>query len=524
MSMKRSRWRTPSDEAIAEAAEALDWLNGNAFATGAIAQVRDAYRDEAGRRHLALKFVLAHAERAIAGVPVAPEAVATLLVLLSGREAAIEAVSHVVEAPGDDAGRAAALELANVLDLDLRPPEATARDVEALAAEMAGIMGPQSACAACVTLLRTPSFLRQALAEAMIARGKPRTRFARTAALAMFFPFEAGIKRRFREWLASEGGADGAWLLARLADGPLPAVPPKPGFANALPLDWPVVEAFASAPDGSGSQGLLLARKRPNGRIALFSAVVSDVRGVASGMSEPELIKREYQQLLGLMQAGVGTLVPVPAGYVLDRLDAALSRSHGLGLPVPLDVQASRYLLWGLPRAPHARAHEQRWHSERRLDDTGKLLATTLGASWIFAETQATREFFAQSGTALLAGRTPIVWLQGRKGPGYSAEAMIALDALVGRWLCAFFDDPTRRLWHDRLLETAVLADLAHDMETRTLVATAAWAIAPESGVPLSEQPFAREMLAASAFAWLEREEEAEAPALVWLDELLRRR
>jgi hypothetical protein len=305
-------------------------------------------------------------------------------------------------------------------------------------------------------------------------------------------------------WLAGQKGPIPRWVAKFLADearGPCPV--------EALGLGWPVVAAYASFPDGSGSQGLSVVRRRPDGRLAFGSAVVNDWRGVAEGMGVPQIAPAELDELLTSLHESSG-LVQVPAAYVAGRLEQGLAWTDERGLPLPFMLRLHWHMFQGLPAAPELDLADAvaRWANPKDLAATEALADEPFFVhAWYYDDggPPAVRAFFQASRDLLVPkpGR--------RKGqlamlamamqvlePDPAAEA--ALARLISRSLDAFFDEEARRRWADRLAQVAYLYHQAGQPKLGRLAATAARALAPDSGVPLTKQPIPALILHQSAY------------------------
>lgn len=529
MPARKSNGAGPSRKAVQEALEALEYVDANIYATGAMRHVRAEYAQKSDRRKLLQAFLAADLELEPFDPPgededplTRDEAFAAFLVLLVGRALVAEGVSEQLARPSSQEAFEQALRLATVLGLEVpTDPEHVRSGMPGLVATHLEQLehGEAGVWLVCASLLRLTGGTLEVYLDVLLRQDHPK--LALVAATALLFPLHESAHARLREWLAAHGGANGAWLLHSLGAGPAPVLKPTKAFQQALPLSWPVHEAYMSVPDGSGSQGLVITRKRPDKTFAYFSAVLSDVRGVSMGASVADVPPKEYKALLAVTRMGAGELVKVPVADALAHLEAGLAQAEALGMPVPIAVSGWLYLLAGLESGPlpDARVLAAEWMEPDAVYEAHKLLKEQFARSWFFDPWPRTAKYFEQAVEILRESQSPLM-------PGaYTAQGMIALNTLIEQWLDVIFDQEERRLWQGRFAETARLMDVAKDQRRRTLAAAAAWAIAPGSDVPLVEQPLAYEMLRQSAFAALEDEEQLEDDLdLSWLESLLKQK
>jgi hypothetical protein len=504
-------------KAVREAQESLDYLELCGFDTGAMRLLAREFLTAAdpvmsartfiAALHSLIEFVDFQDEDTLD----ATHQVAAFLVLAFGREAVEAAIAHELRVPYSQTRLSSAIELAMALGLDIafiqmRTPAETRQDVNELADRILEPLseGEAGILCSCSMLAISPRCLRHDLMEALLRRGPARKEFPLFVAIALLFPLEQSLHDRLRIWLSEHGGSDGAWWLRQLGEGGTAIATPSKNFAQALPTTWRVLNAYASIPNGDGDQELILTRRRPDHKVAFFSAVVSDIRGIASGLSLPDASKREVKTMMKAVGTAAGGLIEVPPGYVLRRLEEGRAMARSLGMPVSPDVESYLYLLSGLRSdlAPEFEYLLTSWRDPDRLHKTADLMREPFARSWVLEETPDSETFFEAAEDILRAHERAIAHLPGRQAAvTYTAEGINKLDKLIESWLPRLLNDEERRLWHRRLAETAYLMHLQKEPYFRDLAATAAWAIAPNSGVPLEQHPLAMEQVRQSVFA-----------------------
>lgn len=109
----------------------------------------------------------------------------------------------------------------------------------------------------------------------------------------------------------------------------------------AAPVSGKVYEAWASAPDGSGSRGLWLLVERPLGGILVFALIVNDVVGLQEARVY-ESTKKKFQRRLAVMRDEGAEWVPLPPEYARQLVGEALSLNRRTGFAVPHEFQVHR--------------------------------------------------------------------------------------------------------------------------------------------------------------------------------------
>jgi hypothetical protein len=517
------------------AAAALDELIEYDFATGAQMALVSAFAD-APKSDVAAALLHALADRTVPGHSITGgelTAFAGFLILAAG----IDAARHEVQSQFN--GTIEHLLIAEALGLSVKDQVTTdgvAGFVKAQAPALKSIltsdaMGPT---ALNQVLLEMPAVLRSPMVAAILGLDRPTKALLAFAALALLFPFDGDTKRHVLAWMAAKGGPEAQAFLAGLpktaVDAPTMALVCKAvkrlgestgiaakGIAG-IPIRWPVIDAFASPVDGQGSQGLYLVRQISSRKVALVGAVCNDRRGIAEGIAVPGCRLSDLREMVANLSQSEGVdLVAVPPEYIVHRIQAGIDQARDLQLPLPMSFQTGRYLLAGLPVVGEVDVMEaaREWADSTMLPDTHYLLHTKAGAAWYVGEEDGlTPSFFASAERALkrmppqkaslqvpmaIANEADdpdglLLWLQ--------REEFLAKE--VAAEVAHHFTPEVRRLWSQRLAEMAFWFDQDGRATMGDLAATAAVAMAPDSGVPLADQPLPAAMLRLSVLSHLD--------------------
>jgi hypothetical protein len=513
------------------AADALDELQAYDFATGVQEALKAGF---AGVPQQALASALLQAYSASRDPDDLPDpatltAVASFLIFATSVDAARKALKAQFD------GTAEHLLMAELLGMQPDVPVPASAIADFVAMQLPNIKpmlgrGAEGPVALNQALLELPTILRQPIVEAVLRHAKPSKQMLAFAALSLLFPFEAGTKRLALGWLGEQGGAETAAFLqvlpAGMADAAAVAtarralvrrgvaVTAKAKALPGIPLDWPVVEAYASTVDGQGSQGLYLLRRISPSKLALVGAVCNDQRGIAEGIHVPEAPAAALRAMLAGLTADRISVTPVPAAYVVQRILAGVELARTLQLPLPFEFQLGRYLLAGLDAGASidSMAMVRPWADPASLPDTHYLLHTLGGSSWYFDVADGlTTAFLMAADKALKSVPDTLEPLS--VPPDIAAEADypdgLLLHLQREAWLAEKVDAAAEKLftpqvrwrWCRRLAEMAYWFDADGRPTMRRLAATAAVVMDPGSPVPLTEQPLAAAMVRLSVLA-----------------------
>lgn len=219
-------------------------------------------------------------------------------------------------------------------------------------------------------LMEQPTTLRAAFAKGLLAQAERHPEAPTLLAVLAFQPFDASTRalvwralaRRSEPWAqsaltwlslhASDPGAQAEARRSRItaqnrAKEPAPhALVPQP---DALPLPWPVIEAWVGSLMPGGRREVMLVRRRPDGAIALAGALLDPETGLAEGFGNPAMAPEEYRDfLLSTRRDGARWRRETPA-RVGRGLARAMQRAEQASLPLPHEFQRIRYLLAGVP-------------------------------------------------------------------------------------------------------------------------------------------------------------------------------
>lgn len=462
-------------------------------------------------------------------------AFAALLVILSDRPTALQAVRLARErfADAENATFSALLALQEWLGepvtyQEAPPPRAIIEKMAAAYLEGARQSNDAPEYLA-YAMGAIPVPTRIPVADWLLERLSSRER-RRFAALAMLGPGGPTLRVHLARGFA-HGGPEARELLDRLSVWELPdeerRAAERPVAAervralkrpplSELPFDWPIEEAWATPPDASGAQGFVLIRRQGPGRYALFSTVGTPILGFTQSFGRQGLTRTECDRLLDEMRESGMLLSTMPAEYVIARIKQHLRHLHERDIPLGYDFLAWRYLLSGLWDRPEADlfAQAMAWADPERLDETDLLL----GDDWteelllINDGTRGTEAFFADCIPLLDEAREVRPKSRKVQAPDldaslaeaialpFSAAVLKKLDALIDRHAEAIATPAERRFWRDLLVQLAHMYATFDMTGLRTLCATAAWALDPDSGIPIVQQPFWRQLLRNSAY------------------------
>ncbi|MFA6989121.1 MAG: hypothetical protein WC197_03530, partial [Candidatus Gastranaerophilaceae bacterium] len=100
-----------------------------------------------------------------------------------------------------------------------------------------------------------------------------------------------------------------------------------------------IYEAYASLPDGTGSQGLILGRIKDN-KIYMFSTVINDKEGIVDCFGFSDISKDEFHKIIGRFTQNA-VVIKVPPEYCKTKLEKAESINKSNKISVSYE-----YLCW----------------------------------------------------------------------------------------------------------------------------------------------------------------------------------
>ena len=250
-------------------------------------------------------------------------------------------------------------------DPELPPlPPAMRQGVVQAARELADDLddGDLGAWDLAVRILEMPIPMRSAVWEGIRQQALAHPHVKTLASMLLLFPIDDGLRQMLEHWVVNEGGEEGGDLLELLLRTETVQVQQVRlrqhlmGLRNrrrsasasalfAIPLRWEVVEARLGS-DPEGGERIVVARRRPDGLIALFIARLNDERLVEAD-GHPGMPEEAYRERLASWERD-GSLDLVRSAEALARVEAGIAATRKAGYPDPFGFQVSRYLLAGV--------------------------------------------------------------------------------------------------------------------------------------------------------------------------------
>lgn len=283
------------------------------------------------------------------------------------------------------------------------------------------------------------------------------------------------------------------------------------------PAEWPLGPCWATRIDHAGSQGVFLSRQRPwTGSLTVVGAVVNDLNGMVDGMGDHAIGRARLEERLIEVGRPSRQIYTVPPEYVVFRMRQAEAQAEGSAQRLPAAYRASRALLAGIDPdwSPDLAAVEAEHSRPDLLEQTPVLVHAAEFNDWRAApdDDLAVEAFLAAVDDALKD--------QAQLVPGYGAtdEEPKDLDLLsetqtitepwpltggATRAVEALFEEHVESViprdasvrHRERLRHMAYLTGLAGQAVYSSLIATAAWSLAPERETPLASNPFLRALM-----------------------------
>jgi predicted nucleic acid-binding protein len=249
----------------------------------------------------------------------------------------------------------------------------------------------------------------------------------------------------------------------------------------------PLEAAYLTVVDGAGGQMALVARRWPEGDLAVFHVIFDDVYGLREAFGFPSQPAEEFVDMLDDLEDDGLTPVEVPLEEVRNALEEAYQRCLEQQGRAPVVYLAWRAFLAGDdPRelSPVELPRVRLPDDLELLAESDRLLELDEFGSWYF-EPQEIRRAIDRLHRIL----------RYEKGKEYERQVV----NLIRRTLNDLLDPQTRRLFQQRLeRQAALLARIYDDPRIPGRCLAAAAALAEESGVAVTDHPLLQKMLVQS--------------------------
>lgn len=268
-----------------------------------------------------------------------------------------------------------------------------------------------------------------------------------------------------------------------------PAPPPaRTNVESPLPL----YGSWMTLVDGRGHQGVVVARKRPDGAFKVLSVIISDTEGIkqvlgAEKMSAAELEDAEIRlRSEGLERVGMSLDACRSAVEEARRLTLRLKMRPPMGLEIWRGMLAGPSGI-GITSRGDVRLTPSNEQLLSYIPETGALLTLAEFRQWLF-DADLVYPYVDEWDDAPF-----------ERQAGPSGEA--TLTELVNVAAGELFKGPARLQWSLRLRRQALLLEKLGKPEAARLAASAALGLDPVAGVPLELHPFVKGVVLHSFYA-----------------------
>ncbi len=276
----------------------------------------------------------------------------------------------------------------------------------------------------------------------------------------------------------------------------------NPGVEFEAPASLPLHEARVSFIDGTGSQMVMLSWRRPDGLLKGINILCQDIWGIKDCYGTDEMTEQHWSELSDEMQQQSFESLPVSLEYARSLVAEAYGHNRRFRHKLPVAYSIWRPFIEGdVPFKKRGRTTPEQLdlpeftEEVRDLAKQGeRLFDLPVYASWLFQPLEKLQNYINRYWSdPLMEHGDPGV---GRRGQRKERQRLRdLLTGLVDEMLELEVDRQSRQLYTERLLRQARLLEMTQKASEAELSRVVAAALHPDSGVPLSEQPFLRRML-----------------------------
>ncbi len=267
---------------------------------------------------------------------------------------------------------------------------------------------------------------------------------------------------------------------------------------------FPPYEARVSFVDGSGTQLMMLAWKRPDDLLKVVNVLYQDSVGIKDCYGLDEMNIEHWNELVVSMNEKSFGCFVVPFAYVRSLIAEARAVNKRTRRKLPIayfvwrpsieneaaDEQPAHIVTTFPPQAPNAETLALAQHGD-------ELYALDEFVSWMYEPLSAIEPYMNRfwEGQHITESRPKRGTKTGRSSKAKPKVQRTQLEALLDEALGAVIDDSWRLRYETRLRRQAQLFLLTNrEQESRLTLATAAM-LHPSSHIPAQEQPFLRFMM-----------------------------
>ena len=262
-----------------------------------------------------------------------------------------------------------------------------------------------------------------------------------------------------------------------------------------------VYECHLTIPDGMGNQAVIASRIKPNGDILMMNIIINDVHGILDCFGFYGISKDDFKRIIERFQEKTTRFLVVPeyARYVLEEAEKINKVNN---LPIPYEYVAWKIIIKDIQPINYDREEMTReWADRLFLKESKALHKFPDFDAWFFED---------DDHGSIKNNIEKIVNKLTEKKDFYIENPHQLTEQIeheINELIPSVFDSCVRKMYKKRLQNTAILFNITELPHFRNIVASLAWAIAPESAFDIINNSFVRKIVKKTILEGLIRHE-----------------
>lgn len=249
-----------------------------------------------------------------------------------------------------------------------------------------------------------------------------------------------------------------------------------------------VYECHTNIIDGTGNQGLIISRVKPNQDILMMNVVINDISGIVDCFGFYGISKQDFSRIIERFQ-DMTTRFPVTPEYCKLKLAQAEKINKENNLPVPYEYAAWKSILSDIsPIETNFEELSEKWVSKDLINETALLCKFPDFQHW-FLEEDDHPEVKALLDNLINEACDKEEYFKTNK-----QELKKWLELNIDKLFKKVFNDEVKNIYRKRLLDITYLLNVKDLEFFRKVAASLAWSLNPENGYDIATVPFFREL------------------------------
>lgn len=249
-----------------------------------------------------------------------------------------------------------------------------------------------------------------------------------------------------------------------------------------------IYECHTNIVDGIGNQGFIISRIKPNQDILMMNIVVNDVHGILDCFGFYGISKEDFSRIIQKFQEMTTRFFVTPE-YCKRKLLEAEKINKENNLPIPYEYAAWKSLMSDIsPLKTDFEALGKKWASKDLINETSILYKFPDFKHWFFEEDDHSQinEFLEESIKEVLDKDEYFI--------KNNDQLKIWFDSKTDKFTEKIFDEETKNIYKNRLLDISYLLDFEGLNFFRDVTSSLAWCISSAENCEIKKVPFFREL------------------------------